>query len=184
MQGWFVGFASAAGCRRRAREAQPRRLAPDKVDLVVLVFLSRGHGAEAAEVARPIFAEYARQRRDSAIEARGNRGRQLATRAAADSPRPRVASSASPARNSLSASIVRVHLVRENITRTMSIEDYVRGVVAAEGSTETEVEALKALAIASRTYALRNIHRHERDGYDFCTTTHCQRYRSRQIQAY
>jgi stage II sporulation protein D len=58
----------------------------------------------------------------------------------------------------------------------MPIEDYVRGVVAAEGSTETEVEALKALAIASRTYTLKNINRHARDGYDFCTTTHCQRY--------
>ncbi|MDQ6651850.1 MAG: SpoIID/LytB domain-containing protein, partial [Acidobacteriota bacterium] len=71
-----------------------------------------------------------------------------------------------------------IHLVRENITRRMSLEDYVRGVVAAEGSMESEPEALKALAIASRTYALKNINRHAHDGYDFCTTTHCQRYRA------
>src|SRR5439155_20876372 len=71
---------------------------------------------------------------------------------------------------------VTVHLVRENITRTVSLEDYVRGVVAAEGSMEREPEALKALAVASRTFALKNIGRHTHDGYDFCTTTHCQRY--------
>jgi stage II sporulation protein D len=60
----------------------------------------------------------------------------------------------------------------------MPLEDYVRGVVAAEGSMESEPEALKALAIASRTYALKNLGRHAREGYDFCTTTHCQRYRA------
>jgi SpoIID/LytB domain protein len=72
---------------------------------------------------------------------------------------------------------IKVHLVRENITRTVGFEDYVRGVVAAEGSMETEPDALKALAIAVRTYALRNLGRHARDGYDFCNSTHCERYR-------
>lgn len=61
-------------------------------------------------------------------------------------------------------------------TLTMMLEDYVLGVVAAEGSTEMEVEALKALAVASRTYAVKNLRRHAVDGYDFCTSTHCQRY--------
>ena len=46
----------------------------------------------------------------------------------------------------------------------------------AEGTTESEPEALKALAIAIRTYALKNHGRHAKDGYDFCTTTHCQRF--------
>jgi len=32
------------------------------------------------------------------------------------------------------------------------------------------------LAIAIRTYALKNHGRHAKDGYDFCTTTHCQRF--------
>lgn len=41
-----------------------------------------------------------------------------------------------------------------------------------------EAEALKALAVASRTYALKNLRRHAVDGYDFCTITHCQRYLS------
>jgi len=81
------------------------------------------------------------------------------------SPRPRVP-----------ASGIRVHLVRENITKQISLEDYVAGVVATEGSTEDQPEALKALAVAARTYALRNLGRHARDGYDFCTLTHCQRF--------
>ncbi len=169
MQGWFVGFASVLN-----DGPELAQVAPDKAELAVLVFLSRGHGAEAAEVARPIFDAYARigetRKQGDAETRRGTEGKQERAmtygRDFAESPRlPR------------SASGVRVHLSSENITRTVSLEDYVRGAVAAEGSTESEVEALKALAIASRTYALKNIHRHARDGYDFCTTTHCQRYR-------
>src|SRR5262249_38399862 len=61
-------------------------------------------------------------------------------------------------------------------TEELSLEDYVLGVMRAEGTMESEPEALKALAIAIRTYALKNIGRHAIDGYDFCSTTHCQRF--------
>src|SRR5439155_18328188 len=76
----------------------------------------------------------------------------------------------------LSPSPLRVHLVRENVTLDLSLEDYVLGVVATEGSMEAEPEALKALAVAVRTYAMKNQGRHEREGFDFCSTTHCQRF--------
>ena len=66
--------------------------------------------------------------------------------------------------------------MRENITLDLSLEDYVLGVVATEGSMEVEPEALKALAVAVRSYALKNHGRHEREGFDFCSTTHCQRF--------
>jgi len=170
MQGWFVGFGSAASDGAGGRDTS--NLAPDKVDLVILVFLSRGHGVDAAEIARPILADYARNvgdQKQGDVETKA-----VETAASFDSPRP----SASRNRNTMIASAIRVHLSSESLTREMPLEDYVRGVVAAEGSTESEVEALKALAIASRTYGVRNIRRHDRDGYDFCTTTHCQRYRS------
>ncbi|HKG13614.1 MAG TPA: SpoIID/LytB domain-containing protein, partial [Pyrinomonadaceae bacterium] len=49
-------------------------------------------------------------------------------------------------------------------------------VVAAEGSVESQPEALKALAVVARTYALKNLRRHARDRFDLCDTTHCQRY--------
>ena len=55
----------------------------------------------------------------------------------------------------------------ENVTQELSLEDYVLGVMRAEGSMESEPEALKALAIAIRTYALKNRGRHAKDGYDF-----------------
>jgi stage II sporulation protein D len=46
----------------------------------------------------------------------------------------------------------------------------------AESTVESEPEALKAIAIAIRTYALKNSGRHATQGYDFCSTTHCQRF--------
>ncbi len=173
-QGWFVGFASLAAPASSLPNNSDanRESAPESVKLAVLVFLTRAHGSDAAQVARPIFEEYAQ----AATEKQGTSvtGSRSETR---NSTEPGRAGAASPLR-STSAAQVRVHLVRENITRTISLEDYVLGVVAAEGSTEREPEALKALAIASRTYALKNIDRHAPDGYDFCTTTHCQRYRA------
>lgn len=174
MQGWFVGFASTG---QESSELAP--VAPGNPDLAVLVFLSRGHGAEAAEVARPIFAAYAASEEAERLKSAGTKnqddedsadGVDLTTGRDFGADARGVAPSGPGIR-------VRVHITPQDIDRTMSLEDYVRGVVAAEGSMETEGEALKALAIASRTFAVRNIHRHARDGYDFCTTTHCQRYR-------
>lgn len=174
--GWFVGFAS-----RPVDSPTPEtEAAPEKINLAVLVFLTRGHGFEAAQLARPIFDEFAR----STIEKQRDQETRSSDEAEMDTEtegRPYTATQRNfPDSQHLPVvpSVVRVHLVRENITRTMPLEDYVRGVVAAEGSMEREPEALKALAIASRTYILKNLGRHARDGYDFCTSTHCQRYRS------
>ena len=176
--GWFVGFASPMA----DKQTTDSEATPEKVNLAVLVFLAKGHGFEAAQVSRPIFEVYSRvaeiqghgETKGHGDAETGRRGEEeLLT---GDSLSPRLPFSASP-RPVVSASQVRVHLVRENITRALPLEDYVRGVVAAEGSMEQEPEALKALAIASRTFVLKNLGRHERDGYDFCTSTHCQRYR-------
>ena len=71
---------------------------------------------------------------------------------------------------------VSVHQVSENATQRMPLEDYVLHVVANEASVEDQPEALKALAITARTYALKNLGRHKEQGYDFCSTTHCQRF--------
>jgi len=73
---------------------------------------------------------------------------------------------------------VSVHEVSENITQKIPLEDYVLHVVASEASVEDQPEAHKALAIAARTYALKNLGRHKDQGYDFCSTTHCQRFES------
>lgn len=59
--------------------------------------------------------------------------------------------------------------------KTMPLEEYVAAVVAGESSTFRSDEALKAMAIAARTFAARLRGRHAKEGFDFCTTTHCQR---------
>ncbi len=160
--GWFVGIASEG-----TEAASDSEAAPDKVKLAVLVLLTRGHGFEAAQVARPIFNEFASSNLTSEIS--DLKSETPNTKFEISNPGTQI--------SDLRSQTIKVHLIRENITRTVGFEDYVRGVVAAEGSMETEPDALKALAIAVRTYALRNLGRHTRDGYDFCNSTHCERYR-------
>ena len=48
-QGWFVGLAFP----------DQRQTGPEDEQLLVVVYLKRAHGAEAAQVARPIFEEFA-----------------------------------------------------------------------------------------------------------------------------
>jgi len=136
-QGWFVGIAFPSSTETEPANAQ----------LAIVVYLRRGHGAEAAEVARSIF---------EVLE---------------DTPDTK--------KDSLQVS---VHQVTENSTYRIPLEDYVTGVVSAEASIEDEPEALKALAVAARTFALKNLGRHKTNGYDFCSTTHCQRFAGTQAR--
>lgn len=131
-QGWFAGIAF---------NKSPD---PANAQLVVVVYLKNAHGSDAAELARPIFEEFAGTR-----DLKKN-----------------------------ATTYVSVHQVSENVTGKMPLEDYVLHVVANEASVEDQPEALKALAVAARTYALKNLGRHKDQGYDFCSTTHCQRYES------
>jgi SpoIID/LytB domain protein len=71
---------------------------------------------------------------------------------------------------------IRVRSVSENVTRELPLEEYLVGVLRGESGTEDEFEALKAQAVISRTFALKNLGRHAREGFDFCSTTHCQRF--------
>jgi len=64
----------------------------------------------------------------------------------------------------------------------LNLEDYIIGVVCAEMPAEFSSEALKAQAIAARTYAVRKIHFNSEDHQsgDLCTDhTHCQAYISK-----
>jgi stage II sporulation protein D len=54
------------------------------------------------------------------------------------------------------------------------LEVYVSRVLAGEGDPKAADAAQQALAIAIRTYTLKNRDRHARDGYDLCDSTHCQ----------
>ena len=75
-----------------------------------------------------------------------------------------------------------------HLVRTIPLEDYVRGSVPAEmplaerdGAVADRLARLQA--ILARTYALANRGRHADDGFDLCSTTHCQVYRSPDLQS-
>ena len=66
---------------------------------------------------------------------------------------------------------------------TIPLSDYVRGSVPAEmplSERDTAVadRLARLQAILARTYALANRGRHAAEGFDLCSTTHCQVYRS------
>lgn len=74
---------------------------------------------------------------------------------------------------------IRVSQTEVNVDGSrLPLEDYVAHVLSVEASTDNQPESLKALAVTVRTYALKNLGRHKDQGYDFCRTTHCQRFES------
>ena len=60
---------------------------------------------------------------------------------------------------------------------TLDLEDYIARVVSGEGEPRAADAAQQTLAITARTFAIANLNRHQREGYDFCDTTHCQVFR-------
>ncbi len=71
---------------------------------------------------------------------------------------------------------------RLGIINRLPLELYIARVLPAEMDPDhfTE-EALKAQAVVARSWALKNRTRHQRFGYDFCDSTHCQVYRGREL---
>lgn len=57
---------------------------------------------------------------------------------------------------------------------TVSAEEYVADVLAAEAGTFRSAESLKAMAVAVRTFAAHFRGRHAAEGFDLCDSTHCQ----------
>jgi stage II sporulation protein D len=67
---------------------------------------------------------------------------------------------------------------RITIVNHVSMEDYLKGVIPNElgPANASTFEALKAQAVAARTYAYKNLKQFEEDGYDLCATPRCQVY--------
>ena len=57
---------------------------------------------------------------------------------------------------------------------TVPLEQYVQHVMMAESGNFQNPEALKAMAVAARSYANKFTGQHAKEGFDFCDTTHCQ----------
>jgi stage II sporulation protein D (peptidoglycan lytic transglycosylase) len=67
------------------------------------------------------------------------------------------------------------------VTASMPMEEYIAGVLAGETPNFKSDEALKAMAVAARTYAMHFGSRHALDGFDFCDSTHCQNLRLQDV---
>ena len=65
------------------------------------------------------------------------------------------------------------------VVEVVDLETYVAGVVASEMPSDFPLEAMKAQAIAARTYALYHLGSHETEGADLCGSVHCQAYAGR-----
>ena len=61
------------------------------------------------------------------------------------------------------------------VINVVNIEDYLRGVIGWEIGTDKPLEAIKAQAVAARTYAATRT-RHRMQGFDVCATDDCQVY--------
>jgi stage II sporulation protein D len=63
------------------------------------------------------------------------------------------------------------------VVNYITLEHYVYGVLDCELNHTNPKEALKAQAVAARSFAERNLGKHSAEGFDVCTSTHCQVYK-------
>lgn len=82
---------------------------------------------------------------------------------------------------------IKVLITEKNQIQEMYLEEYIRGVVAGEMPAEFNIEALKAQAVAARTYAVTRMKMYggkgceKHPGADICTdSTHCQEWISKE----
>jgi stage II sporulation protein D len=71
---------------------------------------------------------------------------------------------------------VRLVAGRLRVVNEVTLETYLRGVIGSEMGADSPLEALKAQAVASRTYALRCLGKWVTEGYDLRDTTDSQVY--------
>lgn len=64
-----------------------------------------------------------------------------------------------------------------NVINYLNLEQYLYGVIPYEIEPSWSDEMLKIQAVVARTYTLANLARHKNNGFDFCSTVHCQVYR-------
>lgn len=63
-----------------------------------------------------------------------------------------------------------------SLINNVDIDNYVAGVVESEVGRSPPAEYFKLQAIICRTYALKNIDRHQSEGFSLCDQVHCQAY--------
>jgi SpoIID/LytB domain protein len=70
------------------------------------------------------------------------------------------------------------------LNQLLPLEEYIAGVVPNEIGNNSPPEALKAQAVAARSHAVSLLlyNRHTKDGYDLCSSTHCQVYKGKHLR--
>jgi stage II sporulation protein D len=71
---------------------------------------------------------------------------------------------------------VRVNKSNLQLVNLVELETYLEGVVSCEGGPGHQKAYYQAQAVISRTYALNNLKRHQKEGYELCERVHCQSY--------
>ncbi len=64
------------------------------------------------------------------------------------------------------------------IINLVDIDNYLSGVVESEGGGGQHLEYYKVQAMMSRTYALKYVNKHSKEGFALCDRVHCQAYHS------
>ena len=64
------------------------------------------------------------------------------------------------------------------IINLVDIDNYLAGVVESEGGGGQHLEYYKVQAMMSRTYALKYVNKHSKEGFALCDRVHCQAYHS------
>ena len=84
--------------------------------------------------------------------------------------------------------VLRVQVAQQgNAIRSVALEEYVRASILSEyappaGDPGVVGRMLEVQAVIARTYALANRGRHAAQGFDLCSTTHCQLYEPSRLQ--
>lgn len=62
------------------------------------------------------------------------------------------------------------------VINSLTMQEYLYGVLPREMAKDWPIEALKAQAVAARNYAMLSMGKHNNNGFDICPTVHCQVY--------
>jgi stage II sporulation protein D len=68
------------------------------------------------------------------------------------------------------------------VVNELDVEEYLLGVLPLEMPPAWPLEALKAQAVAARTFALKNINLHRNEGFGLCDSSHCQVYGGARVE--
>lgn len=68
------------------------------------------------------------------------------------------------------------------LVNEVDMDKYLAGVVEAESGPNAEKEYYKAQSVLCRTFALRQLDRHQNEGFSLCDGPHCQAYKGKSIR--